>query len=257
MGDAEQPLWKAVAAGGTGGIGLTLVGHPFETIKTRLQTGQSKNLFRGLFSGLMSPLCGITPFFAASYTGYRTGYSICGTNAANAQLHERLLATTLAAAFSTIVRTPVDTVKIVAQVDGLSSGEALRRVVATGGPTAVYRGVVPTFGWLLPSSTAFYLGYEFFNDSVFQDTNPSLRPFLAGGMAGVGEWTLCLPFDTIKTRYQASAGVSLVDCMRSSVSELGVLGLYRGFIPVILRAFPANAAAFWGIETTNRLLKDL
>lgn len=28
----DQPFWKAVVAGGIGGVGLTLGGHPLETV---------------------------------------------------------------------------------------------------------------------------------------------------------------------------------------------------------------------------------
>ena len=34
----------------------------------------------------------------------------------------------------------------------------------------------------------------------------------------------------------------------------GVLSLYRGFVPVMVRAFPANAATFLGYEAAIRFL---
>jgi solute carrier family 25 carnitine/acylcarnitine transporter 20/29 len=48
---------------------------------------------------------------------------------------------------------------------------------------------------------------------------------------------------------------------RSVLKELlakeGASALYRGFVPIMLRAFPANAACFLGYETTIKLLNLL
>jgi solute carrier family 25 carnitine/acylcarnitine transporter 20/29 len=71
---------KSFLGGGFAGIGAVLAGHPFDTLKVRLQTGtQYKGLvdcFRqsvakdGLFSlyrGMSAPLVGVVPMFSLSY----------------------------------------------------------------------------------------------------------------------------------------------------------------------------------------------
>jgi hypothetical protein len=37
----------------------------------------------------------------------------------------------------------------------------------------------------------------------------------------------------------------------------GIRGFYAGYLPAILRAFPANGAAFAGIELANRGLQTM
>ena len=67
----EPPLWQAVIAGSVGGLCCTVVGHPFETIKVRLQTGSNtRNLFRNLYAGILSPIAGVTPIWAVSYSSW-------------------------------------------------------------------------------------------------------------------------------------------------------------------------------------------
>lgn len=71
---------KSFLAGGAAGIGAVLAGHPFDTLKVRLQTSnQYKGLadcFRqtvakdgllALYRGMSAPLVGVTPMFALSF----------------------------------------------------------------------------------------------------------------------------------------------------------------------------------------------
>ena len=47
------------------------------------------------------------------------------------------------------------------------------------------------------------------------------------------------------------------DAWGRTYREFGVRGFYKGYLPTILRAFPANGAAFLGIEFANRAMSDL
>ena len=64
----------------------------------------------------------------------------------------------------------------------------------------------------------------------------------AGGLAGTAEWAAIMPIDTIKTRYTMAAGTPLRAVVREIMKEGGLVGFYRGFVPTMLRAFPANGA---------------
>jgi solute carrier family 25 carnitine/acylcarnitine transporter 20/29 len=49
--------------------------------------------------------------------------------------------------------------------------------------------------------------------------------------------------------------LSLRAALREVLRENGVRGFYRGWSAAVLRAFPANAALFWGVEMSNSLLQ--
>ena len=51
-----QPLWHSLVSGSAGGAAAVLVGHPFDTIKTRLQTGRRDRIFRFLYRGVSARL---------------------------------------------------------------------------------------------------------------------------------------------------------------------------------------------------------
>jgi hypothetical protein len=54
----------------------------------------------------------------------------------------------------------------------------------------------------------------------------------------------------------AGAAVTVFQCLRVTPvpPKSGVRGFTRGFLPTIMRAFPANAAAFTAFDTSMRLL---
>ena len=62
----------------------------------------------------------------------------------------------------------------------------------------------------------------------------------------MAEWTCSIPTDVVKTRIQSGKtprGTSYATAFADVYREHGVRGYYRGFVPTILRAFPANGAA--------------
>jgi hypothetical protein len=95
---------------------------------------------------------------------------------------------------------------------------------------------------------------------------PSWRAYLAGGAAGSTAWAVIFPLDVVKTRMQVdkllhaepAAGTpgrhGMIHTARLIFREGGVRAFYRGVWPAILRAFPANAALFWGVELTTYAL---
>lgn len=85
----------------------------------------------------------------------------------------------------------------------------------------------------------------------------TLATFMSGGFAGMANWAAMLPIDTVKSRYQIApegkySGVYAV--FREILAKEGVKGFYKGLTPVMVRAFPANAACFAGYETAAALL---
>ena len=72
-------------------------------------------------------------------------------------------------------------------------------------------------------------------------------------MAG---WAVTMPFDSIKTVIQTSAcgSKSMSSTFRMLVHQHGVSALYNGLSSAVLRAFPANAALFLGVEFIREIL---
>ena len=131
----------------------------------------------------------------------------------------------------------------------------------------------------MPSFAMYFLTYEFLQDSMKREDGtfgPAgsrliqylrkaqivliwyLETLLAGGCAGVAGWGVAIPMDTAKNRHQAQLERTSSLCtVRKIIQTDGISGFYRGAWPILLRAFPANAAAFLGYETAVTLISNL
>ena len=88
--------------------------------------------------------------------------------------------------------------------------------------------------------------------------SPHLSILGAGGTAGTLNGLLTLPIDTVKSRFQASSLNEYTSARHVAYDLLkkeGPGAFFRGLGPVLLRAFPANAACFSGIELIRYLCK--
>jgi solute carrier family 25 (mitochondrial carnitine/acylcarnitine transporter), member 20/29 len=79
-------------------------------------------------------------------------------------------------------------------------------------------------------------------------------------MAGVAMWTIAIPPDVIKSRLQsAPAGTysGAGDVLKQILKKEGPSALFKGLGPAMLRAFPANAATFLGVELATSAMNKL
>ena len=109
----------------------------------------------------------------------------------------------------------------------------------------------------------FFGGYEF-SCYFFRTYAPSmpdeLNYFISGGLAGMFGWTLAMPLDVPKTnvqsRYDTKVFGSYVPELVRIARQRGIGGLYSGLGPTLVRAFPANAALFLGVEMGKKFFDD-
>jgi len=81
----------------------------------------------------------------------------------------------------------------------------------------------------------------------------------------MANWVPAIPVDTLKSRLQIAPEGKYPSGIRSVAAEIfnehgllkGIAVLYRGTAPVMVRAFPANAACFLGYETALRLINSV
>ena len=70
-------------------------------------------------------------------------------------------------------------------------------------------------------------------------------------------WLFNYPTDVIKTRFQASdSHKTYLEVIRKTYAENGYRTFFVGLGSTLLRAFPSNAATFFTVEWTYRLLLD-
>ncbi|KAK4701211.1 hypothetical protein P7C70_g5025, partial [Phenoliferia sp. Uapishka_3] len=248
----------------------------------------------GFYRGMGPPLAGVTPMFAVSFWGYAMGkqivYSMTPDRTSSKLTNGELaFAGFFSAVPTTFVAAPVERVKVLLQMQGqggkqLYSGplDAVTKLFKEGGVRSVYRGTAATVARDGPGSAAYFVAYELVKARLTpegQDPNAlSLGAVcIAGALAGVAMWTIAIvrppifqytsqpetyppppqPPDVIKSRLQgAPEGTykGFFDCAAKTVKANGPSALFKGFVPAMARAGPANAACFLGVELSLQLM---
>lgn len=138
-----------------------------------------------------------------------------------------------------------------------------KQILAQDGIQGMFRGLAPTFMREMPGYFCFFFAYEFSRELFAQpgqakDEIGPLKTIVSGGIAGMTLWTVIFPADVIKSRQQVS-GIS--ESMLKTASDLvrkdGVLALYNGLTPTLIRTFPATGALFFAFEYSKKFMQSL
>jgi solute carrier family 25 carnitine/acylcarnitine transporter 20/29 len=285
---------KSFLSGGVGGVCVVLVGHPLDLIKVRMQTGVAGNVsvlgllretfakegVRGLYRGVSAPLTAVSPLYAVNFWGYDMGKRVVRLFDTDATkpftIPQLCVAGGLSAIPTTALMAPSERVKVLLQVQKAAEKTAAApkyngmldcatQVLREGGIRSLYRGTAATLMRDIPGSIAWFGAYEIAKKEMMelQGIDPStgqlspLAVLTAGGIAGMACWTVSIGPDTIKSRYQAAPeGMykGMGDVVTKLVREEGIGGLFTGIRPALIRAFPANAACFFGMEVARQAL---
>jgi solute carrier family 25 carnitine/acylcarnitine transporter 20/29 len=135
------------------------------------------------------------------------------------------------------------------------------------GLKGIYKGQVPTIYREFVGYGIYFALYEYLIQQSCQSTGKqrdeleTWRVSAFGALAGYALWITVFPMDVVKSKIQTdSMGKerqfsSMADCFRKTYAAQGIRGFYRGLVPCLLRAAPANAATFVGFELAMRVLK--
>ncbi|KCV67452.1 solute carrier family 25, member 46 [Fonticula alba] len=139
--------------------------------------------------------------------------------------------------------------------------DCIKQTARESGVRGLFTGTCATLLRDVPASFTYFITYEYLKTQFIDEKTGKISTpstLLAGGLAGVTNWLVGLPADTLKSRVQTAApGVyprGVRDAFATLIRTEGPTALYRGLLPVLLRAFPANAACFWGVETARSFM---
>ena len=253
-----------------------------------LSTTMKREGVRGLYRGVTAPLTAVTPMFAVSFWSYDMGKNMVKSFGQSGMSdEEKALPYTLsmggicvAGAFSAIPTTaimaPSERIKCLLQVQANEvekGGKARysgmmdcgRQLLKEGGLASVYKGTGATLMRDIPGTVVYFGAYELTKRELMKlqgiDPNTgqlSLSAVLfAGGFAGMAMWGLSIPADVLKSRLQTAPEgkySGIYDVYKTLVKEEGYGALFKGMRPALIRAFPANAACFLGVEVAKKAL---
>mmetsp|Transcript_25589 Transcript_25589/g.61533 ORF Transcript_25589/g.61533 Transcript_25589/m.61533 type:complete len:279 (+) Transcript_25589:134-970(+) len=263
-------------AGGVAGCAGQLVGHPLDSIKTRLQSESliavsSKQSsayrcalstyreggFRAFFRGLSLPLISKSFEQCVAFGIKTTAEGILeGMDVQEGSIRTGLSGAA-AGATTAFLLTPVYLVKVQLQVTPKNGAGSL------DGPMASIKHTINRFGFFglytgaLPIFLGTSIGYAF-RFATYEKATEQMEvigfgrvcsTIVGGGMAGMATWASHYPLDLVSSRMEASVALggrkmTMSAHFRDIYEKNGIRGFFRGLGPCLLRAFPVNAAIF-------------
>jgi solute carrier family 25 carnitine/acylcarnitine transporter 20/29 len=242
----NRPYWKKalvdIFAGTIAGINVTFVGHPFDTLKVRLQTqptdkpiysGVSDCFFKtlkwegfsGLYKGVQAPLIGQMFFRATQFLTFGESKRFFSKDGkVPIKKHEYYIAGGMAWGVAAIVECPIDLFKTQMQIQIIAKQrnpelnlefngmyDCFKKILARKGIAGCYQGIGIHLMRNLPAGAVHLGSFELirlhFAEKFKCKVNelPIKFNLLAGSIGGVLFWLLFFPFDVMKSAMQADS----------------------------------------------------
>lgn len=275
-------------AGAFSGVMKNLVGHPFDTIKVRLQTAKDGRFsgpldccfqtlknegILGFYKGFTPPLVGWILMDSVMLGSLHVYRRLVKENFYPTESKLPLLGHVIAGFGSgmtvSFVAAPIEQFKARLQVQydantKIYSGpiDVAKKLYATSGIRGIYSGLFSTM--IFRTNFIFWWGsYEIFTNYFKNNTklsHPSIN-FWSGGLSATVFWIFAYPADVVKQTIMTDSPIKSqkkfprwIDAVKFIYNTRGWRGFTRGFGPSILRSFPANAAALAAFEGVMRFL---
>lgn len=230
-----------------GGISGTIISHPPDTIKTRLQTGLTKSFtdalkLGGLYKGVSAPLLGIG-FEKLIVFGFYGECKKLGLSDTISGL--------IGGFASTVVVVPVDRLKILMQ-----NKQVITKNIFTF--SSLYKGFSITLFRETPGFGIYFTTYNLLTNK-FNIDKSLLKSFIFGSFSGFMSWIFIYPSDLIKTKYQAIKNIEntkISYVIKDIYKNNGYKGFYSGFSYAIMRAIPLHGGVFLGYEYSKKILAE-
>lgn len=282
---------KDVVAGTVAGVGITLVGHPFDTLKVRLQTQSHTNpIYSGLgdcvrktykaegvggfYKGVASPLVGQMVFNAVQFAAYGQAKEVARMDG-EMTVPKYFLAGAMTGFVVAFVESPIDLFKTQLQTQVFSDKPrfttflgTVRHIASNHGLRGCYQGLAPTICRNVPSVAGYFGAYEATRAGLRApgqklEELESWKLLVAGSVGGFAYWAVTYPIDVIKSAIQADSIVpsqrrfrGIPDCARQLWAEGGVPRFFKGVAPCLMRAAPANSVCFLLYQKTAQFLQS-
>eukprot|EP01100_Stratorugosa_tubuloviscum_P014081 TRINITY_DN732_c2_g1_i1.p1 TRINITY_DN732_c2_g1~~TRINITY_DN732_c2_g1_i1.p1 ORF type:complete len:306 (-),score=129.10 TRINITY_DN732_c2_g1_i1:47-964(-) len=241
------------------GITLPLFGHPFDTIKTKMQAQGSymkgdlvyvcKQMikhegFLSFYKGLMPPLIGSAIFRSLQFGVYNFTFSLLRNNNVaegvipySGQLEYKVILSAISSAtFRTLLETPLEFIKVRRQVGAnwywkeVMTGFSVTWI-RTAGLLVTFFATVDSFNRHTPNLLLI----------------PGFGPLIQGGVCATIAWLAIWPLEVIKSQMQANTPGPNTTIARAIYifKNQGLKTFYRGALPGSLRCLFANSFAMY------------
>ncbi|GMN50765.1 hypothetical protein TIFTF001_019911 [Ficus carica] len=290
----ESPVYKEYVAGLLAGVATVVTGHPFDTVKVKLQKHNteahgikyrsslhctarilSTEGIRGLYRGATSSFVGVAFESSLVFGIYSQMKQKLQGSSPSSRPQPQVIIPSAAygGAIISFILCPSELVKGTDSTVPLSSRyssplDCAIKTVKSEGVKGIFRGGFATLLRESLGNAVFFSVYEYTRYHIHSRLRSSSSDhsnladigvgIVTGGFGGVAFWSVVLPLDVAKTIIQTAPDKNSTRNPFRILSSIymrdGIKGCYTGLGPTILRAFPANAAAIVTWELAIKLL---
>jgi len=228
-----------------GGFTGTIISHPFDTIKTRIQSNNASSIaeaiqMKKLYAGITPPLIGIMLEKSIVFGFY---------NKAKEHKLNDFFSGIIGGFMCTLIVTPIDRLKINFQNKQPVTSNTLK---------TMYKGFIPTICRETPGFGIYFTTYQYCSD-MYNKNRDLGKSFLFGAFSGLTAWTFIYPSDLVKTKIQSSNSPILIKDMVLKIyheNNIGFRNFYKGFSLAIMRAMPLHGGVFVGYELSKKYITN-
>lgn len=165
---------------------------------------------------------------------------------------------------ATVAVTPIETMKTKLIDSNQSFIRGVLSIYRAEGIRGIYKGWLATVAKQSSNQGLRFMAFSFYKDLILRGKEEKgLTPVQAlfGGMASGCFSTLCNnPFDMVKTRMQgleAHRYNGFVDCFSKVIQQEGVIALWNGTLPRLMRVVPGQGIIFMSYETISNFVSSM
>ncbi|XP_054266548.1 mitochondrial ornithine transporter 1 isoform X2 [Macrosteles quadrilineatus] len=244
------------------------------------QTVKYEGLLRGLYAGTVPALVANCAENSVLFAAYGACQKVVAY-ATNTPRVEDLgalgngTAGCLGAFFSSFTLCPTELIKVQLQAARefalannnqevrIGALKLTKEIIRTEGVVGMFRGLGSTIAREMPGYFVFFGGYEATRTLLTPPGKTKedcglLPTMAAGAVGGVALWSVIFPADLVKSRIQVnSLNGSFLTVTLDIVKKEGVLALYSGLRPTLIRTVPATAVLFVVYEYSKKFFTSL
>lgn len=284
-------------SGSLGGVASVYTGQPLDTVKVKMQTFPhlyrgmvhcsketwfKEGIVRGFYAGTTPALVANIAENSVLFAGYGACQKVM-TVATGAQKVQDLTilfnatAGCMAAFFTAFALCPTELIKCRLQAMREMQNQAkttvpqtrigpfglTKQILKQEGIPGLFRGLTSTIAREMPGYFFFFGGYEgcrmfLAKEGQKKEEIGPLGTMASGAFGGVLFWTAVFPADVVKSRIQVTGSKQpFFNLLVQIFRQEGILALYNGLQPTVIRTIPASAALFLAYENSKKLLHHL
>lgn len=258
----ENHIIKNALAGASLATIVTIVGYPFDLIKTRMQTGRylsslqclsytwKKGGFLGFYRGSTMPWISHLTKRPLQYpvAEYMKEKGICNNYLIGA----------FSGILGTVFGTPLQVIKVSIQTskkdNNLNVSKVINQNYQLHGWRGFFRGFIPTLIKDTLYSASFVGNYYYLRD--WFGTDKPWKTFISGAVAHSITWSIFIPIDNVKTNIQRhqEKKITIQEAIQNTYSRYGFKGFWKGVVPACLRTIPVSGCGVVAYEYVRKIL---